>query len=57
MDEFVAASNTSARTYQVKFKTRQNWYYAKVMPDYAYASGDSRDMNPKGHLFAYEISS
>ena len=57
MDAFVAASNTSARTYQVQAKTRQNGYYVKVMPDYAYESGDSRDMNPKGHLFAYEISS
>ena len=57
MDAFVAASNTSARTYQVQVKTRQNGYYAYVMPDYAYESGGSRDMNPKGHIYAYEISS
>ena len=56
MDAFVGASNTSARTYQVQAKTIQNGYYAIVMPDYAYASGGSRDLNSKGHLFAYEIS-
>ena len=56
MDAFVAASNTSARTYQVQAKTIQSGYYVIVMPDYAYNSGGSRDMNPKGHIYAYEIS-
>jgi len=56
MDAFVGASNTSARTYQVQAKTIQSGYYVIVMPDYAYNSGGSRDMNPKGHIYAYEIS-
>ena len=57
MDAFVAASNTSARTYQAQAKTEQNGYYVIVLPDYAYNSGGSRAINTKGHIYAYEISS
>ena len=57
MDAFVAASNTSARTYVAEAKTEQNGYYVIVSPDYAYNSGGSRAINTKGHIYAYEISS